>query len=142
MMTLLVLMSLLASCFFLCSVPVVEVTLGSESVSTGGAAGRLELTSAAAESGLGEQVVELASPFSTPMCGCERLPGAMVHVDTVLVEVVVNTLDLTEVEAVRPVDLRVGVTVAEGLVKAAGLLSLSTRGLMGLVPMVAPWPAR
>jgi hypothetical protein len=47
----------------------------------------------------------------------------MVQVDTVLVDVVVKTFDLTDVEAVRPVDFSVGVTVAEGFVKAAGLLT-------------------
>ena len=63
-----VLMSLFASCFFFCSVPVVEVTFGSESVSCGGGwSVGLEETSIRAESGFGEQVVELASPFSTPM---------------------------------------------------------------------------
>jgi len=65
--------------------------------------------------------------------------GAIVHVDTVLVEVVVKTIGLT-VEAVNPVDLRVGVTVAEGFVNAAGLLSLSTKGLIGIVPDVAGVP--
>lgn len=63
------------------------------------------------------------------------------QVDTVLVEVVVNTLDRTDVDAVNPVDFSVGVTVAEGLVKAAGLLNLSTKGLIGLVPIVAGVPA-
>jgi len=63
-----------------------------------------------------------------------------VLVDTVLVEVVVKTVGLTE-EAVSPVDLRVGVTVAEGFVKAAGLLSLSTRGLMGKVTAETEVPA-
>ena len=61
-------------------------------------------------------------------------------VDTVLVEVVVNTVGFTE-EAVSPVDLSVGVTVAEGFVKAAGLLSLSTRGLMGKVTAETEVPA-
>lgn len=120
--------------------PVVEVTFGSESVSCGGTSAVVELTSDRAESGLGEQVVELASPFSTLVwsrCGC--VEGAMVQVDTVLVDVVVNTIGRTE-EAVNPVDLRVGVTVAEGFVNAAGLLSLSTRGLMGMVPDVAGVP--
>ena len=65
---------------------------------------------------------------------------AIVQVDTVLVELVVNTLDLTKEEAVSPVDFRVGVTVAEGLVKAAGLLDLSTRGFMGLEPRMAGVP--
>jgi hypothetical protein len=84
--------------------------------------------------------VELASPFSTFVCkGCGCVESAIVHVDTVLVEVVVNTFGLTE-EAVRQVDLRVGVTVAEGFVNAAGLLSLSARGLMGMVPDVAGVP--
>ena len=69
------------------------------------------------------------------------MPGAIVQVDTVFVEVVVKTFDLTDVDAVKPVDLSVGVTVAEGLVKAAGLLSLSTSGLIGLEPMVAGVPA-
>jgi hypothetical protein len=47
---------------------VVEVTFGSESVSCGGGwSVGLEETSIRAESGFGEQVVELASPFSTPM---------------------------------------------------------------------------
>ena len=64
---LIVLMSLLMSTFFFESRPVVEETLGSESVSWEGV---LELTlvvtvSDNTESGLGEQVVELASPFST-----------------------------------------------------------------------------
>lgn len=67
------------------------------------------------------------------------MEGAIVHVDTVLVEVVVKTIGLT-VEAVNPVDLRVGVTVAEGFVNAAGLLSLSTKGLIGIVPDVAGVP--
>ena len=69
------------------------------------------------------------------------LPGAMVQVDTVLVDVVVKTFDLTDVEAVRPVDFNVGVTVAEGFVKAAGLLNLSTSGLIGFEPIVAGVPA-
>jgi hypothetical protein len=60
-----------------------------------------------------------------------------VQVDTVFVEVVVNTVGLTE-DAVNPVDLRVGVTVAEGLVNAAGLLTSS--GLIGIVPDVAGVP--
>ena len=64
----------------------------------------------------------------------------MVEVDTVLVEVVVKTVGLTE-EAVKPVDLSVGVTVAEGFVKAAGLLILSTKGLMGIVTAEADVPA-
>ena len=64
----------------------------------------------------------------------------MVDVDTVLVEVVVNTVGFTE-EAVKPVDFSVGVTVAEGFVKAAGLLILSTRGLMGIVTAEADVPA-
>jgi len=63
-----------------------------------------------------------------------------VHVDTVLVDDVVDNTGRT-VEAVIPVDLRVGVTVAEGLVNAAGLPSLSTRGLMGTVAEVAAVPA-
>ena len=61
-------------------------------------------------------------------------------VDTVLVEVVVNTVGFTE-DAVSPVDFSVGVTVAEGLVKAAGLLSLSTSGLMGKVTAETEVPA-
>ena len=69
------------------------------------------------------------------------LPGAMVHVETVFVDVVVKTFDLTDVEAVRPVDFNVGVTVAEGFVKAAGLLNLSTSGLIGFEPIVAGVPA-
>lgn len=127
------------STFFLDSVPVVEVTLGSESVSW---EERLEVTvvsSDRAESGLGEQVVELASPFSTALTWFWA-EGTMVLVDTVLVEVVVNTVGLAE-EAVRPVDFSVGVTVAEGLVKAAGLLSLSTSGLMGKVTAETDVPA-
>merc|ERR1711949_12239 len=82
----------------------------------------------------GDEVVELASPFSTFFRCC--VDGTIVDVDTVLVEVVVNTVGLVD-EAVSPVDFSVGVTVAEGFVKAAGLLSLSTRGLMGTVPGVA-----
>ena len=89
-------------------------------------------------SGLGEHVVELASPFST-FLNC-WVDGTMVEVDTVLVEVVVNTVGLTE-EAVKPVDFSVGVTVAEGFVKAAGLLILSTKGLMGIVTAEADVPA-
>ena len=57
-----------------------------------------------------------------------------------MVAAVVNTVDLAE-EEVTPVDLRVGVTVAEGFVNAAGLLILSTRGLMGTVIAVAEVPA-
>ena len=83
--------------------------------------------------------MELASPFSTAFTRCWA-DGTIVLVDTVLVEVVVNTVGFTE-EAVSPVDLRVGVTVAEGFVKAAGLLSLSTRGLMGKVTAETEVPA-
>ncbi len=61
--------------------------------------------------------------------------------DTVLVEAVVKTVDLAE-EAVIPVDFSVGVTVAEGLVNAAGLLILSTRGLIGIVTADADVPTR
>ena len=57
-----------------------------------------------------------------------------------MVEVVVNTVGFTE-DAVSPVDFSVGVTVAEGLVKAAGLLSLSTSGLMGKVTAETEVPA-
>ena len=64
----------------------------------------------------------------------------MVEVETVLVAAVVNTVDLAE-EEVTPVDFKVGVTVAEGFVNAAGLLSLSTRGLMGTVFIIADSPA-
>lgn len=56
-------------------------------------------------------------------------------------EAVVKTVDLAE-EAVIPVDFSVGVTVAEGFVNAAGLLNLSTRGLMGIVTADADVPAR
>ena len=63
-------------------------------------------------SGLGsEQDVELASPFSTLLyCGIGMVAGAMVYVDTVLIDVVVNTIGLT-VET-ETADLKVGVTVA------------------------------
>ena len=98
----------------------------------------VEETSVPAESGFGEHVVELASPFSTFMCN-GWVVGAVVHVETVFVDVVVKTVDLTA-GAASPVDLSVGVTVAEGLVKAAGFASLSTRGLMGIVPVVAGVP--
>ena len=64
----------------------------------------------------------------------------MVEVDTVLVAEVVNTVGFVT-EEVTPVDFNVGVTVADGFVKAAGLLSLSTRGLMGTVIGVADVPA-
>lgn len=85
----------------------------------------------------GEQVVELASPFITFLyCGIGMVAGAMVHVDTVLIDVVVNTIGLTVVAA----DLRVGVTVAQGFVNAAGILSLSTKGLIGIVPDDADVP--
>ena len=84
-------------------------------------------------------MVELASPFSTP-ARAEWVEATMVHVDTVLVEVVVKTVGLAE-EAISPVDFKVGVTVAEGLVKAAGLLNLSTSGLMGFGTDVAGVPA-
>ena len=60
--------------------------------------------------------------------------------ETVLVDDVVDNNGLT-VDAVNPVDLRVGVTVAEGFVKAAGLPSLSTNGLIGTVARVAAVPA-
>ena len=65
--------------------------------------------------------------------------GTTVQVETVLVEGSVDdTEDLTEV---TPVDLRVGVTVADGLVNAADFESLSTKGLMGTVAEVAAAPA-
>jgi hypothetical protein len=64
----------------------------------------------------------------------------MVQVETVLVEAVVDKLGRA-VEVVVPVDLSVGVTVAEGFVKAAGLPSLSTKGLIGTVAEVAAVPA-
>ena len=138
---LIVLMSLLMSTFFFVSRPVVDETLGSESVSWEGV---VEVTllfvtvSDNNESGLGEEVVELASPFSTFLNCC--VEGTIVDVDTVFVEAVVRTVDLAE-EAVIPVDFKVGVTVAEGFVNAAGLLSLSTRGLMGIVTADADVPA-
>lgn len=92
---------------------------------------------------MGEHVVELASPFSTQgiiTCVGVLAEGAMVHVEIVLVEPTVERVDRA-VEAVMPVDLRVGVTVADGFVNAAGLPSLSTRGLMGTVAEVAAVPA-
>jgi hypothetical protein len=88
-------------------------------------------------------VVELASPFSTDgitMCEGGLADETMVQVETVFVEAVVDKLGRA-VDVVVPVDFRVGVTVAEGLVKAAGLPSLSTRGLMGTVADVAAVPA-
>jgi len=90
--------------------------------------------------------VELASPFSTAgrLLTVEEGDGVTadvirVHVDTVLV--VETLVGRTVAAAVLPVDLRVGITVAEGLVKAAGLPSLSTKGLMGTVAVVAGVPA-
>jgi hypothetical protein len=138
---LIVLMSLLMSSFFLESRPVVDDTLGSESVSLDGVEDDTVVAGASdtIESGLGEQVVELASPFSTLLNCCED--GTMVAVETVLVEVVVKTVGLVEDAVILSVDFNVGVTVAEGLVNAAGLLSLSTRGLMGTVIGVAEVPA-
>jgi hypothetical protein len=66
--------------------------------------------------------------------------GAVVHVDTVLVDAEQAKVGQGD-DTVTPVDLIVGVTVADGLVKAAGLLSLSTSGLIGMVPGVAEVPA-
>jgi len=66
----------------------------------------------------------------------------IVQVDTVLVvAVVASVLGRTVVDAVKPVDLSVGVTVADGLVKAAGFPSLSISGLIGTVAEVAAVPA-
>ncbi len=91
-------------------------------------------------------MVELASPFSTAgrLLTVEEGEGVTaevirVHVDTVLV--VETLVGRTVAAAVLPVDFRVGITVAEGLVKAAGLPSLSTKGLMGTVAVVAGVPA-
>ena len=64
------------------------------------------------------------------------MAGTVVHVDTVMLEVVVKTIGLP----VEAADLRVGVTVAQGFVYAAGILSLSTKGLIGIVPDVADVP--
>jgi hypothetical protein len=92
-------------------------------------------------SSLGEQVVELASPFST--AGGRQVTAAAVLTEQVDMVLVVETLAggrTVVATAVLPVDLRVGVTVAEGLVKAVGLLSLSTSGLMGTVAEVAGVP--
>ena len=96
-------------------------------------------------SSLGEHVVELASPFSTAagtlICarGCWLVDGTTVHVETVFVEGRVDDTDgLTDVV---PVDFNVGVTVADGFVNAADLLSLSTRGLIGTVALTAAAPA-
>ena len=138
---LMVLMSLLMSSFFFDSRPVVEDTFGSESVSLDGVDDDTELTGASdtLDSGFGEHVVELASPFSTFLNCCED--GTMVAVETVLVADVVNTVGLVEEAVILSVDFRVGVTVAEGLVNAAGLLNLSTKGLMGTVIGVADVPA-
>ena len=138
---LMVLMSLLMSSFFLASSPVVDDTFGSESVSLEGVEEDTVLAgpSDTLESGLGEHVVELASPFSTFLNCCED--GTMVAVETVLVDEVVKTVGLVEEAVILSVDFNVGVTVAEGLVNAAGLLNLSTKGLMGTVIGVADVPA-
>ena len=64
----------------------------------------------------------------------------MVDVEMVFVDPTVDSVGRA-VEAVMPVDFRVGVTVAEGLVKAAGFPSLSTSGLMGTVAEMAAVPA-
>lgn len=94
---------------------------------------------------MGEHVVELGSTFSIDGVIVERVKGtgvvdgAVVHVDTVLVEawLIVGHGE----ETVTPVDLIVGVTVADGLVKAGGLLDLSTKGFIGIVPGAAEVPA-
>ena len=90
-------------------------------------------------------MVELASPFSTAGRLLTEVEDGVtadvmtVHVDTVLV---VDTLTGRTVAAtVLPVDFSVGVTVAEGWVKAVGLPSLSTSGVMGTVADVAGVPA-
>lgn len=132
---------------------VVDVTLGSESVSattatTEDSPSGPPLLEMEEPSSFGEQVVELASPFST--AGGRLLTAVLedgvtadvmtVHVETVLV---VETLAGRTVAAtvLLPVDFRVGVTVADGLVNAVGLPSLSTRGLIGMVAQVAGVPA-
>ena len=51
------------------------------------------------------------------------------------------TTDDSSPKIINEADLRVGVTVAEGFVKAAGLLILSTKGLMGIVTADADVPA-
>ena len=86
---------------------------------------------------LGLLVVLLASPFST-----EDLLVVVVHMVSDLVEAVV----VVKVEFRRPdwawcevvVDLKVGVTVAEGFVLASGRILLSTNGLMGTEVVEAP----
>jgi len=99
-----------------------------------------------AESNLGEHVVELGSTFSIDGDIVERVrdtgavDGAVVHVDTVLVEAEPESVGHGE-ETVTPVDLIVGVTVADGLVKAGGLFDLSTKGFIGIVPGAAEVPA-
>ena len=121
---------------------VVDVTFGSESVSCTTDT-VLSWFAGFVVSNLGEQVVELASPFSTAgmiMCEGGLAEETMVQVETVLVEAVVDKLGRA-VDVVVPVDFKVGVTVADGLVKAAGLPSLSTRGLIGTVQEVAAVPA-
>jgi len=90
--------------------------------------------------------VELASPFSTAGRLLTVEDGDGVTADVIIVQVdtvlVVDTLaGRTVAAAVLPVDFKVGITVADGLVKAAGLPSLSTKGLMGTVAVVAGVPA-
>lgn len=91
----------------------------------------------------------LASPFSTVVCCWLLFPEAfgVVHVETVLVEVVVLELapllmptdweDDPDWEVIK--DLNVGVTVADGLVDARVLaLLVSFNGLIGVVVVDAP----
>lgn len=87
--------------------------------------------------------MELGSTFSIEdeiVSATGVVDGAVVQVDTVFVEEEQPTMGHGD-DTVTPVDLIVGVTVADGLVKAAGLLSLSTKGLIGMVPGVADVPA-
>lgn len=87
--------------------------------------------------------MELGSTFSIDdeiVSATGVVDGAVVHVDTVFVEDEHPTTGQGD-DTVTPVDLIVGVTVADGLVKAAGLLNLSTKGFIGMVPGVAEVPA-
>ena len=103
----------------------------------------------------------LASPFSTlafTLTFPADVPASVVaveaqvaadwcaaaHDDTVLVDVVVFTMedDFLELLPVMvcgdDVDLNVGVTVAEGLLDTKGLALASTKGLMGVVVVDEP----
>lgn len=87
---------------------------------------------------LGLEVVLLASPFSTA-----RAADVVAEHDVLVDTVVLSDADFLEPDTACTLldwltDLKVGVTVAEGLLETRGLALPSTRGLIGVVVVEAP----